>query len=189
MFRSDMQVALLGLVILQPDRPWTLDELTDELSAPTSSVLRELRRLVDAGVVLRDAAQRPHLYRAATQSPAYEPLRQLIELTVGVPALLREELRHVDGVEAAAIHGSWAAGTVRPDSDLDVFVVTSGDRRAAQAAVRRVGRRVAREADASVVTLADFAELKHGRNPFVAKILHGPRIDVVGDLDAIESVA
>lgn len=96
--------------------------------------------------------------------------------------LLARELGLVEGVSAAAIHGSWAAGAVRPDSDLDVIVVTDGDRRTAQQAVRRVGRAIGRDVDASVLSPEQFEELRRGRNPFLGRILHGPRIDVVGDL-------
>ena len=98
---------------------------------------------------------------------------------------MADALQNIPGVVAAAIHGSWAAGMVRPDSDLDLVIVTDGDRRAAQRAVRRVGWEIGREVDASVLSPADFEGLRDSRNPFLGKILHGPRIDVFGDLDEL----
>jgi predicted nucleotidyltransferase len=189
MFRSDMQVELLSLVLMQPDRTWTLDDLSDQLNAPPSSIHRELHRLLDAGLARRDARQRPHSYRAATDAPAYRPLRELLELTAGVPLRLADELADVEGIVAAAIHGSWAAGTVRPESDLDVIVITDGDRRTAQRAVRRVGQAIGREVDASVLSHESFEDLRRSRNPFLGKILHGPRIDVIGDLTNLAAAA
>jgi predicted nucleotidyltransferase len=185
MFRSEMQAELLGLILLQPDRTWTLDVLAEQLSAPQSSVHRELSRLLDAGLVTRDSRQRPHRYQAATEEPAYGPLRELLEVTVGLPMRMSQALTVLPGVQAAAIHGSWAAGRVRPASDLDVVVITDGDRRETQRAVRRVGRAAGRDVDVSVLSPAEFVDLVQGRNPFVGKILHGPRIDLVGDLDAL----
>ena len=187
LFRSGMQVEMLGLLMLQPDREWTMESLAQSLDAPQSSVHRELRRAVDAGLVLRDRRRRPHGYRASTTSPAYRPLRELLELTTGVAGRLSEALRDLPGVMAVSLHGSWAAETVRPDSDLDIVIITDGDRRTALRAARRVAREVAREADASVMTPEDFSELVRLRNPFVGKLLHGPRLDVVGDLDAVAS--
>jgi predicted nucleotidyltransferase len=182
MFRSDMQVELLGLLLLQPARTWTLDELSERLRAPSSSVHRELHRLLDAGIVVRDARRRPHSFSAATEAPAYGALRDLLELTTGVPQRLARELGGVPGIVAAAIHGSWATGHVRHDSDLDVIVVTDGDRRAARRAVRRLGQAVGREVDVSVLSREELADLRRAHNPFLGKILHGPRIDIVGDL-------
>jgi predicted nucleotidyltransferase len=145
-------------------------------------VHRELRRFVDAGIVRRDARQRPHGYAAATDAPAYEPLRALMEMTAGVPVRLADALDDVPGVRAAAIHGSWAAGRIRPHSDLDVVIVTEGDRRSAQRAVRRVGREIGRDVDVSVMSVRDYEELMRSQNPFLTRIVRGPRIDVVGNL-------
>lgn len=185
MFRSEMQVELLGLLLLQAERSWTLDDLSQQLKASPSSVHRELQRLVNAGIAHRDAGQRPHGYRAATESPVYGPLRELIEATTGVPSRMTAALSDVPGVVAASIHGSWAAGTVRPESDLDVIVITDGDRRAAQRAARQVGKEIGRDVDVSVLSREEYATLQRGHNPFVGKILHGPRIDLMGDFDAI----
>jgi predicted nucleotidyltransferase len=182
MFRSEMQVNLLALTMLQPGREWTLDHLSAQLNAPQSSVHRELGRLAQAGLVTRDSKRRPYSYQAATEAPAYGPLRELLELTAGVSGRLGRELAQVPGVLAASVHGSWAAGRVRPDSDLDILVVTEGDRQSALRAARRVGREVDREVDSSVLSLVDYLEMLNAQNPFLAKILDGPRIDVIGTL-------
>ena len=176
-----MQVELLGLLLLQEDRAWTLSELAALLKAPVSSVHRELLRAVDAGIATRDGSQRPHLFRAAANSPAFEPLRRLLELTVGAERLGRA-LASIDGVIAAAMHGSWVAGRIRPDSDIDVIVVTDGDRRQALRAVRREGRSIGREVDAVVLSPEELETMQRSGNPFIRGILRGPRVDLVGDL-------
>jgi hypothetical protein len=37
LFRSEMQLRLLALLLLQPERSWTLQELAGSLAAPASS--------------------------------------------------------------------------------------------------------------------------------------------------------
>ena len=189
LLRSDMQARLLGHLLLQPERGWTADELTRLLRASRTSVHRELARAVASGVIREDRARRPHAFRAAPDAPIYEPLRRLLELTVGVPARLRDALADVDGILAATIHGSFARGTMRPDSDIDVLVVTSGDRRAALRAARGIGRDVGREVDATVLTTDSLGELVAADNPFLSKILRGPQITVTGDLDELVKAA
>ena len=109
LFRSEMQVRLLGLMLLQPERSWTLQELAGALAAPASSVHRELRRAENAGIIRRDASARPHRFRAAPDDPAFEPLAALLGRTVGVEEDLRTALDRRD-VQAALIYGSWATG-------------------------------------------------------------------------------
>ena len=180
-----MQLEIAGLVLLQPDRRWTLDTLSTLVSAPRSSVHRELRRFVDAGLMDADTSSRPHAYSAATEAPAYRPLKELLELTVGVPSRLARALRSIDGVDYATIHGSWAAGRIRADSDVDLLVVADQDGAAVRRAARDVGKGIRREVDVSVVSHAAFDRLREERNPFVSKILRGPRIDLVGRVEAL----
>lgn len=108
LFRSEMQVRLLALLILQPERSWTLAELAKALeNYPLSSVYRELRRIEAAGLLVRDISSRPHRFSGARKSPLFEPLSDLLQRTVGVEGELQKAL-DVPGVVAAAIHGSWA---------------------------------------------------------------------------------
>ena len=66
-FRSEMQMRLLALLLLQPERSWTLQELAEALDAPASSVHRELGRAEHAGIVRRDSTARPHRFQAAVE--------------------------------------------------------------------------------------------------------------------------
>jgi predicted nucleotidyltransferase len=185
LFRSPMQAELLGLLLLQPERDWTIGELSKTLRATPSSVHREVLRAVDAGLVRKDDRQRPHQFRAAADSPAYPPLRDLLGLTVGVPERLRRALSDSADIQLVALHGSWASGRVRPDSDLDVLVVTDGDRRELRRKITRLGRDIGRDVDASVLAPRALRQLAAEANPFLLSIIRGPRIDVMGDLDEL----
>src|SRR4051794_38935863 len=110
LFRSETQLRLLGLLILEPRRIWTANELANATGAPRPSVHRELNRAVQAGLISRDTQRRPHGFRAATESALYRPLRKLLELTVGVEAELRRVFEGEEDIELALIHGSWARG-------------------------------------------------------------------------------
>ena len=181
-FRSEMQLELLGLLLLQPDRPWTQSDLTAALAAPVASVHRELARAAAAGLITRDATQRPHRYRARQDSPAYAPMRGLLELTVGVPERLREEFASLAGVRTATIHGSWARGDLRVDSDLDLLVVGDGVANGAVEAACQAGRALGREIDLTVVPAEEFrTQVKRG-HPFFRGIIEGPHIDVIGSI-------
>lgn len=139
LFRSEMQVRLLALLLLQPERSWTLQELAQTLDAPASSVHRELGRGEAAGIIRRDATARPHRFRAATDDPLHEPLATLLRRSVGVEEQLRGALERPD-VLVAVIYGSWAGETRRPDSDIDVLVVGDADLRELRRRVRMIGK-------------------------------------------------
>lgn len=103
LFRSDLQPRVLGLLLLNPERTWTTAQLIGSLGATSVSIHRELQRALKTGVVTREAIGRTYLYRAALDSPLYEPLRLLLERTVGVETELRHALSELPGVAAAFI--------------------------------------------------------------------------------------
>lgn len=185
-FRSQLQLRMLGLLLSSPDRSWTTAELADRLDAPSISVHRELRRALDAGLLTRTPVGKSYLYQAATESPLYEPLLLLVERTVGVEVELRQVLEGLPGVEAAFIHGSFASGqTIRPTSDVDVLVLGSVDPHLLRRRVRSVEKRVGREIDVLAYTATEFAALAESGNSLVREILRGPVTVIVGSRKAL----
>jgi predicted nucleotidyltransferase len=179
-----MQVRMLALVLLQVERTWTLRELAEVLSAPQSSVHRELGRAEAAGIIRRDARARPHRFSAATDDPLHEPLAQLLRRSVGVEHAIHAVLDRPD-VTAAVIHGSWSGTARRPDSDIDVLVVGDADLRDLRRRLRPIGKAAGRRIDLTVLGPAEFAGQVRERSSFVRRILEGPTTPLVGDLNSI----
>lgn len=189
-FRSALQLDMLGLILLNADREWLSTELVGRLDATPASVHRELQRALRAGVVIRKAVGRTFLYRAATDSPLFEPLLLLLERTVGVEARLREALADIRGIDGAFIHGSFAKRTkIGPRSDVDVLILGDIDVNAVKKRLRDVERRVGREVDLLTYTKDEFASLARSGNSFARGILRGPLTPVVGTVKDLRKVA
>jgi predicted nucleotidyltransferase len=186
LFRSELQLRILGLVLLNPDEPWTSRELARRLGSTGVSTHRELHRALAAGLLVREPIGRTYLYRAATDSPLYEPLRLLLERTVGVETDLRRTLEDLDGVDAAFIYGSFAKnGRIKPTSDVDVLVLGDADPRDLRRRIRAVEERVGREIDVTAYGRAEFAALAARGNSFVRGIIRGPVTPLVGSPDVL----
>lgn len=181
LFRSEMQLRLLALLLLQAERSFTLSELAAALDAPSSSVHRELERAEDAGIIVRDATARPHRFRAATDDPVAELLSALLTRTVGIETELAETLDRPD-VQLALIYGSWATGKRRPDSDVDVLVVGSADLRDLRRAVRPIGKAAGRTIDVTAFAPQEFRELIRDKSSFARRILDEPALVLTGNL-------
>jgi len=185
LFRSEMQMRLLGLVLMQPERGWTLKQLTDALCAPQSSVHRELERAEAAGLIRRDATARPHRFWSATEDPLNEPLVALLSLTVGVEQRLRSIFEGRGDILVAAIYGSWVAGPRRPDSDIDVLVIGSADIRDLRRALRPVSHSIGRAVDVTLLSPQEFQEMLAARSSFARSVVDAPTTALVGDLASI----
>jgi predicted nucleotidyltransferase len=181
-FRSEMQVRLLGLILLQPERSWTLQELAEGVRAPQSSVHRELARAQAAGVIRRDDAARPYRFTAATDDAAYASLADLLRRAVGVESELRSILDRPD-VAAAVIYGSWASGARRPDSDIDILVIGDAALRELRRLVRPVEKETGRRIDLTLMRPDEFRQARG--SSFARKVTEAPTLPLVGDLGRI----
>jgi hypothetical protein len=184
LFRSEMQLRLLGLVLLQPERTWTLQELNGALTSPLSSVHRELARAERAGLVVRDTSARPHRFRAAEDEPLVAPLAELLRHSIGVEIELRAALDRAD-VLAAVIHGPWAAASRRPGSPIDVLVVGDAELRDLRRRLRPIGEAAARTIDIIVLAPDEFRRLARVPTSFTRRALDEPTTPLVGDLRSL----
>lgn len=154
--------------------------MVERFSAPLGSVHRELTRAVDAGIVEKDASVRPHRFQAATASPVFEPLKKLLERTIGVEIELESQLSEVDGVELALIYGSWARGALGPQSDVDLLVAGDFDYPALQTAIRFVEERTARRIDLTAFESKEFRERIERGDGFLVTVLSRPVTPLIG---------
>lgn len=125
--RSDTVGEILALLLLTPDVDQSIAEVARAITTSPTVVLREVDRLVEAGVLTETRRGRSRFVRA---NPDYRLLRSLTELvagTFGPVPVIEAVLREVSGVEEAYIFGSWAArhdgapGT--QPGDVDVLVI------------------------------------------------------------------
>jgi len=184
LLRSATQAGLLERLLLSPDSTYTVDDLAKGLGVTGMSVRRELERMIDAGIVERERIGRQGLYRASVASPLYEPLRQLVERSVGVEALLRELLGQLPGVEAGAIFGSWARGKVDAHSDVDLLVVGHFDYAELVSRVQALQERTGREINVVAMRPGEFHEQLEQGSGFVRDIAASPMTVLVGDIGA-----
>lgn len=185
LFRSPLQLRLLELLLAEPEAPMTNRELRERLDATEASVHRELQRALRAGVVVREALGRTFRYRAATASPVYAPLRELLRLVVGLNAELAALLGEEPGVEVAALHGSWVSGPLRPTSDVDLLVLGVPDLHRLRRRLNTLEQRHGRRIDLTVLTRAEFTERLRRGNSFARAIADQPSEILVGKDDVL----
>ena len=138
-FRSRLQGELLALVLLHPDREWTVGELAGRLVVPVTTVQGEVARLAEGAVLATRKVGRTRVVRANTAN-------QLTLVTFGPQTVVAEEFDGL-GADRVVVFGSWAAryhGEPGPaPADIDVLLVGDGlDRGVVYAAAERAEGRL-----------------------------------------------
>ena len=176
--RSQQQGEILALLLGDPDLELSLTEIAARTGAPHPSVYREIQRAEQAGLVTSRKIGNTRLVRADTASPYYGGLAEILTRAFGVPAVLTEALRDVNGITAAYIYGSWAARHhgqpgQRPVGDIDVLILGEPDRDRLYAALSTAEERLARPVQA---TIRDPAWLESGSGAFHDTITSRPLV-------------
>src|SRR5882672_11783952 len=103
--RGDVLAATLN----QPDKWWYLSELAQFLGTTPSSLQRDLKALVDGGILQQRREGTRAYFKADTRSPLFTDLRGLVEKTAGLlPTLERLLVPFDTRVDVAFVYGSVA---------------------------------------------------------------------------------
>lgn len=184
---SRTQQRVFSLLFGQPERAFGMSELIALAGSGSGAVQREVQKLLDSKLIVATTAGRQKRYQANHAAPIFQELRSIVEKTAGVPGRLRAALAPVaEQVRLALLYGSVAKQTDTAMSDIDVLVVSDDLTleevfTALQDAERDLGRRVS----PTLYTSDEFRRRRRSGHPFLTRVLDGPHIVLVGELDAV----
>jgi len=184
---TPVQQRVLGLLFGQPERRYQSAELIRLAGSGTGAVHRQLQRLAEAGLVTVSREGNQKYYVARRDAPVFPELHGLIVKTVGIVEPLRAALAPVaKQIDFAFVFGSVAKGNERPESDLDLLIVsdelTYPD---AYEALQKAEQWIARPVNPTVMTRAEWKRKRSASDSFARRIATQPKLFVIGDERAL----
>ncbi len=176
------QQRVLGLLYGNPARSFYSNEIVRLSGVGIGTVHRELARLLASGLVTAGRIGNQKHYQANRAAPVFEELRGLALKTFGVADVPRTALAPLaPRIRVAFVHGPVAQGTDTAATDVDVLVLSDhlayGEVIAALAgAERSLGRGV----NPSIYGRVEFLRRIAEEGGFLARVLQGPRIPLIG---------
>jgi hypothetical protein len=180
---TSSQVRLYPWLFGQPQRAYHLNELRRLSGLGSASLQRELRRLVEAGLVETRAVGNLKQVQANAHAPVFGELVALTQKTLGLVPVLCAALATLPTPPIAAwVYGSVAKRSDTVQSDIDVMLVgndlTLHDVLAAlEPAQQQLGRTIS----PTCYTAEAFARRRAEPDSFVNRVLSGPLLPLIGD--------
>lgn len=172
--------------MLHPDEALHGREIARRAGLPSGTVTRELNRLVDAGLLKRDKRGNQWLYGADRRCPVFDEVAGILRKTSGAADALALALDPIsERIKVACIFGSFARGTERSGSDVDVLVIGSVDLGAVIDALFPVQRQLGREINPKVFSAREWRAKVRAKNPFATDVLAKPKIFLIGGKDEL----
>ena len=181
--RSDTQGRILARVFADPEQSHSLTALMEWSEASMPTVIREVRRAEQAGIVETWKDGNVRRVRALTRHPLYRSMSQIVLSAYGPPIVVAEEFEGISGADAVVLFGSWAARHAghagRMPNDIDVLVIGNPDRDAVDHAAARVERRLSFPTQAVVRTRGQW---ESNEESFIKEVKHRPlHVILVGE--------
>ena len=181
---------LSSLLSAEGEGPYGLSfrEIGRRSGVEGSSLQRELANLENAGLISSQLIGRQRMISLNRESPLYRPVRTLIDETMGIyrelTQVLQEDRLRVTG---AFIFGSQAKATDRPDSDLDLFVISPTSSSEFVMALGELSVKYHRHISVMAFDPNDERDFRRLKLPVIRMILSGPKRVLLGP-DAIEQL-
>lgn len=183
LLRSRAQGDLIAWIMLHPDEEFSLAEIAQAVGVSPPTVMREVDRLAEAGLVHETRRGNQRLIRAATDNAVFAPLAALMEVTFGPIPVLQALLEPVPEVREAFIYGSWAARYAQQPGqvphDIDVLIIGTADLDVLDDLATEAGQRLGRAVNIRRIRPATW-DASDG-DPFKATVLSRPIVPLVGE--------
>jgi predicted nucleotidyltransferase len=182
---SGTQQRVLALLFGQIGRSFFTNELIGLVGAGSGAVQRELKRLVESGLVTVTSVGSQKHYRANREAPVFEELRSIVAKTLGAAEMLRAALAPLgDTVRLALLYGSVAKGSDTAQSDIDLLLVSDTlTLEQVYEVLAPVEQRLGRRISPTLYGVAEFRRRRTSGNPFLTKVLAGETIPLTEDHD------
>ena len=126
------KVKLLRGFFTYPEKEFTESELQRIAGIPQASVHRNVKSLLENGLLDRKRIGKANLYSLNKEHILYPLLNSDFEeernILVELKEMIAGAVKDLSEVEMAVLFGSIAKGIEQADSDVDVFIVCKGDK-------------------------------------------------------------
>lgn len=177
------QQKILGLLFGKPDQSFYANEIARWAQVGKGSLMRELNRLHQAGILTLNRQGNQTHYQANTACPIYGELLGIVRKTFGIGEQLLAALAPLtDHLVWAFVYGSIAKGSDNAGSDIDLMLI--GENLSYSDVVERllpVEERLGRSINPTIYTPADWLAKKAAGNSFVLRVSEQDKINLIGD--------
>jgi len=177
------QQRVFALLFGQPARSFYAAELIERTGSGSGAVQRELKRLASSGLVTVKRIGNQKHYQANPDSPVFEELCSMVKKTVALAEPIREALAPLeDNIKLALLYGSVAKGTDTATSDIDILIVADGlTLEDIYSVLASVETDLDRKINPTLYTLREFVDRKAFNNTFLARVLSGEHLVLIGN--------
>ena len=183
---KDYRRRVLGLLLMHTDRRYHVREIARLTGTVAGTLHKELARLADAGLLLKETAGNQVLYGANRDCPIFEEMASIFRKTSGLTDVLAGTLAlFPDRIVAAFVFGSMASGKETAGSDIDLLIIGDVGFSEIVKAVYSAQEVLGREINPKVYSKKEWRKMLKDKDTFITEILKKPKLFITGSEDEL----
>lgn len=182
---SKSRIKLLHVFLTSPHDMLHVRELVRRTADEINAVRRELAFLESRGILDKEKRANRVYYYLSKNYPYYYDLLRLAAKTTGLGLEVIKNRAKLGKIKYAFISGRFVRGLEKIPDTVDFLMVGTIVLPEVAVIVRNEEARLGREVNYTVMTEDEFDFRKERNDPFIAKVLAGSRIMLLGDEEAM----
>lgn len=185
----EVRKEVLALLLTSPHQSWHLRDIARKTGFAPGTVQRELTGLSQAEIVIKRKDGNRMYYQANRSCPIFPELSGLLRKTAGLADVLKDALKPLSKkIRAAFVYGSFAADSLKSDSDIDLMVIGSCGFGEVVAAIGKTQNKLGREINPSVYPVDEFRKKTAAGHHFLKTVLASPKVFLIGEENGLEKL-
>ena len=180
-FTSETRAEVLRLLFDGLGQEYYLRELERLTSTGIKSLQKEVKHLQSHELLKQRVDGNRTYYCANTEHPIFTDLVSMVEKTVGIVAQLKERLAD-SRIRSSFLFGSFASGTEKSTSDIDIIIIGDLGMRAVSKLLSGIQEKINREINPHVFSHQEFSKRVKEKDHFITSILQEKISPIIGDI-------
>jgi uncharacterized protein len=181
------RAAVLAVLYGHVGESFYLRQLARRTEIALGPVQREIRQLVDAGLVKKENLGKQTLFSANQASPVFAEIKSLVAKTVGMHDVLGAALSPLrKKINLAFVYGSVARSSETERSDVDLMIVGNVDFGTVVERLADAQKTLNREINPTVYSVREFASKLQGH--FLKTVLTEKKLFLIGDENVLREL-
>jgi predicted nucleotidyltransferase len=179
--------AVLAVLYGHVGESFYLRQLARRTEIALGPVQREIRQLVNAGLVKKTNLGKQTLYTANEASPVFAEIKSLVTKTTGMHDVLVAALSSLRRkINVAFVYGSVARSSETEKSDVDLMIVGNIDFGTVVERLADAQKTLNREINPTVYSVRDFTSKMQGN--FLRTVLAESKLFLIGDENVLREL-
>ena len=164
-----------------------LREIERQSGLTIGTVRREAEKLVKLNLIVKRVDGNRTYYQANMAHPIYKTIKELVLKTLGIQEIIQKAFKD-QNVDFVFLFGSVVSGNLKPESDIDLFVIGNLGLRKTCQILKKPEEYIGRELNPHVMNLEEFTKRKKEGEHFVTKVLKSPIFIIAGKEDELRKL-